>query len=93
MAAPTNPQGSSGVPQGALGLIETKGLVGAIEAADAMVKAANVRLIGPRADRRWLGHCHGPRRRRSGQSCDRCRGGSGGQDRRGNLRACHSAPA
>jgi ethanolamine utilization protein EutM len=30
----------------ALGLIETKGLVGAIEAADAMVKAANVRLVG-----------------------------------------------
>lgn len=30
----------------ALGLIETKGLVGAIEAADAMVKAANVVLIG-----------------------------------------------
>jgi microcompartment protein CcmL/EutN len=30
----------------ALGLIETKGLVGSIEAADAMVKAANVQLIG-----------------------------------------------
>lgn len=30
----------------ALGLIETKGLVGAFEAADAMVKAANVTLIG-----------------------------------------------
>jgi len=30
----------------ALGLIETKGFVGAIEAADAMVKAANVRLVG-----------------------------------------------
>jgi ethanolamine utilization protein EutM len=30
----------------ALGMIETKGLVGAIEAADAMVKAANVKLIG-----------------------------------------------
>lgn len=30
----------------ALGLIETKGLVGAIEAADAMVKAANVYLLG-----------------------------------------------
>ncbi len=30
----------------ALGLIETRGLVGAIEAADAMVKAARVRLIG-----------------------------------------------
>ena len=30
----------------ALGMVETKGLVGAIEAADSMVKAANVRLIG-----------------------------------------------
>ncbi|MDZ4159847.1 MAG: ethanolamine utilization microcompartment protein EutM [Anaerolineaceae bacterium] len=30
----------------ALGMIETKGLVGAIEAADAMVKAANVKLLG-----------------------------------------------
>lgn len=30
----------------ALGMIETKGLVGAIEAADAMVKSANVHLIG-----------------------------------------------
>ena len=30
----------------ALGMIETKGLIGSIEAADAMVKAANVVLIG-----------------------------------------------
>ena len=30
----------------ALGMIETKGLVASVEAADAMVKAANVRLIG-----------------------------------------------
>jgi ethanolamine utilization protein EutM len=30
----------------ALGMIETKGLVGSIEAADAMVKSANVVLIG-----------------------------------------------
>ncbi len=30
----------------ALGLVETRGLVAAIEAADAMVKASNVRLIG-----------------------------------------------
>jgi microcompartment protein CcmL/EutN len=30
----------------ALGLVETKGLVGAIEAADAMVKTANVVLTG-----------------------------------------------
>jgi ethanolamine utilization protein EutM len=31
---------------GALGMIETRGLVAAIEAADAMVKAANVELVG-----------------------------------------------
>jgi microcompartment protein CcmL/EutN len=30
----------------ALGMVETKGLVGAIEAADAMVKAANVEICG-----------------------------------------------
>src|SRR5512139_1954670 len=30
----------------ALGMVETRGLIGAIEAADAMVKAANVTLIG-----------------------------------------------
>ena len=30
----------------ALGMVETKGLIGSIEAADAMVKAANVVLVG-----------------------------------------------
>ena len=30
----------------ALGMVETKGFVGAVEAADAMVKAANVQLVG-----------------------------------------------
>ena len=30
----------------ALGMVETRGLIGAIEAADAMVKAANVKLLG-----------------------------------------------
>ena len=30
----------------ALGMVETRGLVGAVEAADAIVKAANVTLIG-----------------------------------------------
>jgi len=30
----------------ALGMVETKGLIGAVEAADAMVKTANVILIG-----------------------------------------------
>src|SRR3990172_9547385 len=32
--------------QDALGMVETKGLIGSVEAADAMVKAANVVLIG-----------------------------------------------
>ncbi len=36
----------SGVGGMALGMIETRGLVAAVEAADAMVKAANVRLVG-----------------------------------------------
>lgn len=32
--------------QEALGMVETKGFVGVVEAADAMVKSANVQLIG-----------------------------------------------
>ena len=35
--------------ENALGMIETKGLIAAIEAADAMVKAANVKLVGKEA--------------------------------------------
>ena len=30
----------------ALGMVETRGFIGSVEAADAMVKAANVALIG-----------------------------------------------
>ena len=41
-----NTPATVGPVKGALGMIETKGLVCAIEAADAMVKAANVRLVG-----------------------------------------------
>jgi ethanolamine utilization protein EutM len=37
---------SNGSSSDALGLIETKGLVGVIEATDAMLKAANVSLAG-----------------------------------------------
>jgi ethanolamine utilization protein EutM len=44
--SPSTTFNGHGIPVGALGLVETRGLVGAIEAADAMVKAANVRLIG-----------------------------------------------
>jgi len=40
------PPEESGMPLEALGLIETRGLIGSIEAADAMVKAANVVLVG-----------------------------------------------
>lgn len=39
-------KGTKKMDTNALGMIETKGLVGAIEAADAMVKSANVQLIG-----------------------------------------------
>ena len=41
----TKPAAKSKRPM-ALGMVETKGLVGAIEAADAMVKAAMVELSG-----------------------------------------------
>jgi len=33
-------------PKEALGMVETRGLIGLIEASDAMVKAAKVRLLG-----------------------------------------------
>ena len=46
----------------ALGLVETKGLVACIEAADAMCKAANVELIGYEKRRFRFSDCHGERR-------------------------------
>lgn len=39
-------RGGNKMAREALGMIETRGLVGAIEASDAMVKAANVELVG-----------------------------------------------
>ena len=45
-AIKTNKKNMEGINMEALGLIETRGLVAAIEAADAMVKAANVVLVG-----------------------------------------------
>src|SRR5215218_7962878 len=44
--SPRSAAGGQGLNGDALGLIETKGLVGVIEATDAMLKAANVTLIG-----------------------------------------------
>jgi ethanolamine utilization protein EutM len=51
MAILQKPSGARAATNGsmngdALGLIETKGLVGVIEATDAMLKAANVSLVG-----------------------------------------------
>ena len=46
----------------ALGLIETVGLVAAIEAADTAVKAANVVLLG--YEKTWRRHDHGQNYRR-----------------------------
>ena len=45
---PREPKSSKETPSEliALGLVETKGLVGAVEAADAMCKAAKVTLLG-----------------------------------------------
>ena len=50
----------------ALGMVETKGLVGAIEAADAMVKAANVTLVGYEKNRIRTCYRYGKRRCRCG---------------------------
>ncbi len=41
----------------ALGMIETKGLIGAIESADTMPKAAEVALLEKNAYRRRTGYC------------------------------------
>ena len=61
----------------ALGMIETKGLVGSIEAADAMVKAANVTLIG----KERIG---------SGKGSDRRRRCGSPESRRTCIRSCNS---
>ena len=66
----------------ALGMIETKGYVGSVEASDAMVKAANVSLvktipIGGRTDNSSL-----QRRRRQRKSCGGCRVQGSGESRR-----------
>ena len=73
----------------ALGMIETKGLVAAIEAADVMVKAANVTLIGKEHVGGRISNCTRKRRCRSCKSGDRCRSGSSGKSRRINLYSCN----
>ena len=46
IAIHSKPEPSSTLMSDALGLVETKGLIGSVEAADAMVKTANVVLAG-----------------------------------------------
>ena len=49
--------------QEALGMVETRGLVASIEAADSMLKAANVALVGTEKDRIWSCNSYGSWRR------------------------------
>ena len=57
----------------AIGLIETKGYVAALAAGDAMVKAANVTIVGRAGGRRRAGVGDDHRRRRRGQGGHRGR--------------------
>lgn len=75
----------------ALGMIETKGLVGAVEAADAMVKAANVTLIGRVQVGGGLVTVMVRGRRGRGQGRHRRRFRRGSEGRRTGQRACHPA--
>ena len=61
----------------ALGLIETKGAIGVIEAADAMSKAADVEVVKLQGHRRRVHYRHGQWRRRLGAGFGQrwCRGG------------------
>ena len=71
----------------ALGMVETKGLVGAIEAADAMVKSANVALVGYEKIGSGLVTVMGRGGRGQGVRGRRLRGRREGG--RGRLRPCH----
>ena len=77
----------------ALGMVETKGLIGSIEAADAMVKAANVVLVGKEYIGAGYVTVHGARRRRRGEGRDRRRRRRRAARRRAGLGPRHSAAA
>jgi hypothetical protein len=70
----------------ALGMIETRGFVGMAEAADAMVKAAQVDLVGYREDRRRIRHRCRPRRCRRGPGRRGCRQPGRSESRGSRLR-------
>lgn len=74
----------------ALGLIETRGLVGAIEAADAGVKAANVTLLGSeRADAGLVTVMFGGEVAAVKAACD---AGAAAAERVGHLVSVHVIP-
>jgi ethanolamine utilization protein EutM len=74
----------------ALGLVETKGLVGAIEAADAGLKAANVELLGSeRADAGLVTVMFGGDVAAVRAACD---AGAAAAERVGQLIAVHVIP-
>src|SRR5207245_116580 len=80
------------MPFEALGMIETKGFIAAVEAADAMAKTANVVLVG----KEYIGAGYVTvmvrvRRRRS-ESCDRRRGRGGAARRRARVSTRHPRP-
>ncbi len=63
--------------QEALGMVETRGLTAAIEAADAMTKSAEVTSCRNRKNRFRSCNCYGTRR------CGSCKGGRGERNRSG----------
>ena len=81
------------VMSNAIGFVETKGYVAAFAAADAMVKAANVTIIGREQVGAGLVVGAGAGRCRRGQGGDRSGRRSGRPCRPGRLGACHPAPA
>ena len=85
--------------QEALGMVETRGLVASIEAADTMLKAANVVLVGTRLpdrnrkDRFRSGNRNGARRRGSSKICSRVRRGSSRKTWGTGCDSCNSETA
>ena len=77
----------------ALGMIETKGLVGAIEAADAWVKAANVALVGKETIGAGLVTVMVRGDVARGKGCDGCGCCGGRACRRACVCPCHSKTA
>ena len=74
-------------------MVETKGLIGSVEAADAMVKAANVVLVGEGIHRRRLRHRARARRCRRREGGHRRRRRGGAARRRARLGPRDSAAA